>query len=131
MSTSGRSEHASEYNVNTVTSSTLSNSPIVAGSGASARVTAGGVGAGQDVADAVAGLRSALAELAVQDDDTADRVALALGRLDRLEQAATSRDREPGRLRGLLGQVTEGLAGLAGVAGGLEALRTAVEKLLR
>jgi hypothetical protein len=110
----------------------VSGTGIAIGAGASAQVSQISTGADPAVAAAFELLRRQLAALEVEDDETADRVALAETRLSRLEEAATAgTPDDPGRMRRLLAGVVEALGGLTSVAGGVAALQAALAPLLR
>ncbi len=110
----------------------VSGTGIAIGAGASAQVSQISTGADPAVAAAFELLRRQLAALEVEDDETADRVALAETRLSRLEEAAAAgTPDDPGRMRRLLAGVVEALGGLTSVAGGVAALQAALAPLLR
>jgi hypothetical protein len=103
---------------------------VAMGAHAQAHAGAPASSASGDVLAAIAALREGLARQVPGDDDEDDVFALVDVRLRRLEEAAAAKTPEEGRIRHLLGQLTSGLSGVAAVAGAVEALRTAVEKLL-
>lgn len=109
----------------------VSGTGIAIGAGASASVSRITTQGDPMVAAALDLLRRQLALLDVDDDETADRVALAETRLTRLEQAVGS-EGEPdhGRVRKLLSGVVESLAGVTSVVGGVAALQAALAPLL-
>jgi hypothetical protein len=110
----------------------VSGTGIAIGAGASANVSQISTTGDPTVAAALELLRSQLASLDVHDDETADRVALAETRLDRLEEAASADgERDHGRMRKLLAGVVDALGGLTSVAGGVAALEAALAPLLR
>lgn len=110
----------------------VSGTGIAIGAGASANVSQVAAGADPAVSVALDLLRRQLATVDAGDDETADRVALAEARLDRLEEAlsAAKGERDQGRVRKLLSGVVDALGGLTTVAGGVAALEAAVAALL-
>jgi hypothetical protein len=118
---------------NTTVSGSVRGTGIAIGAGASATVATGSGGFAPELAAAVKTLRDRLATLDVPDDDTAERVALAESRLNRLEEAASAAgpDRDSGRIRKLLSGIVEAVGGIASLAGSVVALETAVSALLR
>lgn len=125
----------SSHNPQTGTSvrGNVSGTGIAIGAGASAQVSQVSTGADPTVAAALELLRRQLAALEVRDDETADQVALAATRLDRLEEAvaAAGQERDHGRVRKLFAGVVDALGGLTSVAGGVAALEAALAPLLR
>src|SRR4051794_14057640 len=80
----------------------VSGTGIAIGAGASANVSQISTSGDPTFAAALELLRRQLASLDVRDDETADRVALAETRLDRLEEAiAADGERDHGRMRKL------------------------------
>lgn len=111
----------------------VSGTGIAIGAGAQARVTSRSDSSAPDLAAAVETLRAQLVALDLSDDDTAERVALAESRLQRLEAAAatTGDGRDPGRVRRLFDGVVAAVGGVATLAGSIAALESAVETVLR
>lgn len=110
----------------------VSGTGIAIGAGASANVSQITTATDPAVAVALDLLRRQLAAIDVGDDETADRVALAETRLDRLEEALSPAEgeRDQGRVRKLLSGVVGALGGLTSVAGGIAALEAAIAPLL-
>ena len=117
---------------NTTVGGGVSGTGIAIGAGASASVAMGSATPAPELAAAIEGLRAQLEALDVPDDDDAERVALARTRLERLETAAAAAEpeRDPGRIRRLLGGIVEAVGGVATLAGSVAALQAAVTALL-
>ena len=131
-----RHEHRTENNTNHVTSSTVQG-PVIAGSGATVTIHHSGTTEEREALAAVAHLRTelagALAALDRRDDQTKESLLLVGTRLDGLEEElkAGSDQRDPERVKKLLGGIKETVVGLAGILSGVDGLWAAVQSVLR
>jgi sirohydrochlorin ferrochelatase len=122
-----------ERNSNHVEGSTLTGSPVVAGSRARVSVTVGHGDSDPDVTEAISGLRTALQEtrneLDRRDDDTRETLALTADRLARLEEelAAPRAKRDWGRVTKLMTLIRDSVAGLTALTASADALWDAVQ----
>jgi hypothetical protein len=117
-----------EENRTTISNSTLSSSPVATGSGARAEIRISETDA--DVGAALDDVRRHVAELAQQDDASAERAAVLATRLKRLEEQLAAPQRNRSRILEVLGSLREGAAGLAGLSTSVAALWSVVEKVL-
>ena len=125
-----------EHNSSTIVGSTLSNSPVTAGSHGQVSVSVGVNQEDQELAIAIAELRQALqkaqSEVDRRDDETRERLELAEGRLKALdEEFHTVKSRDPGRIKKLMTGIRDVLTGLTSLTISADALWAAVEKAIR
>jgi hypothetical protein len=113
-----------------IVSSTISDSAVAFGKGASASLSGSSPDTVRLVVEAVAALRQQVATADRPDEATAAELRLVDQRLDDLEEEVTGDSPRPGKLRRLVEQITSGLQGVASLAGAAEALRAAMGKLL-
>lgn len=132
-----RSSDSTENNTITVNGSTLSGSPVTAGSSAHVSVSASGPPEDQQVSGAINELRQALREAQAatdrRDDETRERLDLAASRLQGLEDEMHSDKptRDWARVKKLMGGLRDAVSGLTGLTVGVEALWDAITKVVR
>jgi hypothetical protein len=125
-----------EHNSSTIIGSTLSNSPVTAGSHGQVSVSVGVNQEDQELAIAIAelreGLQEAQAEVDRRDDETRERLELAESRLKALEEEfRTDQTRDPSRIKKLMTGIRDVLTGLTSLTMNADALWEAVEKAIR
>jgi hypothetical protein len=137
MTTSASTDDAHERNSNTFKGSTVTNSPVVAGSRAQVNVS---VGAGSDepqVTAAIAELRAALedtrAALDRRDDETREALTLAADRLSNLEEElrAPKAKRDWGRVTKLMSGIRDAVTGLTALTVSTDALWDSIQQVVR
>ena len=125
-----------EHNSSTIIGSTLSNSPVTAGSHGQVSVSVGVNQEDQELAIAIAELRQALqeaqSEVDRRDDETRERLELAESRLKALEEEfRIAQTRDPSRIKKLMTGIRDVLTGLTSLTVSADSLWEAVEKAIR
>lgn len=137
MTRSAFADDAYERNSNTFKGSTLSNSPIVAGSRAQVNVSVGAEGDDPQLTAAIAELRAGLAEthaaLDRRDDETREALTLAADRLSNLEEElrAPKAKRDWGRVTKLMSGIREAVTGLTALTVSADALWESIQQVVR
>jgi hypothetical protein len=122
-----------ESNTSTVIGSTLSSSPVIAGS--NAQVSVGATQENSELTIAIVQLREALDEVRAQvdrrDDETRERLDLAESRLTGIEDELQDPKREVSwaRIKKLMTGIRDALNGLTGLTTSVDSLWQSVEKL--
>ena len=125
-----------EHNSSTIIGSTLSNSPVTAGSHGQVSVSVGVNQEDQELALAIAELRQALqkaqSEVDRRDDETRERLELAESRLKALEEEfRIAKPPDPSRIKKLMTGIRDLLTGLTSLTVSADSLWEAVEKAIR
>ena len=124
-----------EHNSSTIIGSTLSNSPVTAGSHGQVSVSVGVNQEDLELALAIAELRQALqkdqSEVDRRDDETRERLELAESRLKALEEELRiAQTRDPSRIKKLMTGIRDVLTGLTSLTVSADSLWEAVEKAI-
>ncbi|WP_375433419.1 hypothetical protein [uncultured Friedmanniella sp.] len=125
-----------EHSSTTITGSTVTGSAFATGSRAHATAT-NSSGGGNQVEEAIARLRQALGDAQQtagrRDDETREDIGLALGRLEALTDELRSAPpvRDWSRVKRLVSGIGAALTRLTSLTGDVDALRDAVERLIR
>jgi hypothetical protein len=126
-----------ESNTSTVVGSTLSSSPVIAGSNAKVSVSVSATEENQELTIAIAKLRKALEEVRAEagrrDDETRERLDLAESRLAGMEDEL--QNPRPNiswaRIRKLMAGIREALNGLTSLTTSVDSLWQTVEKVIQ
>jgi hypothetical protein len=124
-----------ESNTSAVIGSTLSSSPVIAGSNAQVSVSVGATQENTELMIAIAQFREALEEVRAQadrrDDETRERLDLAESRLTGIEDELQNSEREISwaRIKKLMTGIRDALNGLTGLTTSVDSLWQSVEKL--
>ena len=124
-----------ESNSSTVIGSTLSSSPVIAGSHAQVSVSVGATQENQELLIAIAQFREALAEARAEvdrrDDETRERLDIAESRLTGIEDELQNPKPKINwaRIKKLMTGIRDALNGLTGLTTSVSSLWQAVEKV--